>query len=78
MLKFVSIFALVVLLTLPGLLEAQCSMCKAVVESNAQTGDNIVEGVNSAILYLMGIPYALIAFLGFMWYKKFGKTEESN
>ena len=78
MIKFVSIVVFVVILTTPSLVEAQCSMCKAVVESNAQTGDNIVEGLNSAILYLMGIPYALIAFLGFMWYKKFGKAEESN
>ena len=78
MLRFVSIIVFLLLLTAPGLVEAQCSMCKAVVESNAQTGDNIVEGVNSAILYLMGIPYFLIAVLGYMWYKKFGKNEESN
>ena len=76
--RLFSIIVFVVILTLPSLVEAQCSMCKAVVESNAQTGDNIVEGVNSAILYLMGIPYALIAVLGFMWYKNFGKAEEGN
>ena len=78
MIRLFSIIVFIVILTLPSLVEAQCSMCKAVVESNAQTGDNIVEGVNSAILYLMGIPYALIAFLGFMWYKNFGKAEEGN
>ena len=78
MVKFISIFAFIVLLFAPNLVEAQCSMCKAVVESNAQSGDNIVEGVNNAILYLMGIPYFLVAVLGYMWYKKFGESEESN
>jgi len=78
MFKFISIFAFIVLFALPNLVEAQCAMCKAVVESNAQSGDNVVEGVNNAILYLMGIPYFLIAFLGYMWYKKFGQTKESN
>jgi len=51
-------------------------MCKAVVESNALTGDNIVEGVNSGILYLMGIPYFLVIAAGFLWYKKYGKMEK--
>ena len=50
-------------------------MCKAVVESNAQTSDNIVEGVNSAILYLMGVPYFLVVATGVLWYKKYGKKE---
>ena len=57
------------------LLNAQCSMCKAVVESNALTNDNIVDGVNSGILYLMGIPYFLVIAMGVLWYKKYGKKE---
>jgi heme/copper-type cytochrome/quinol oxidase subunit 2 len=39
---------------------AQCAMCKAVVESsNAPEA----EGLNSGILYLMTIPYLLVGAL---------------
>ena len=39
---------------------AQCAMCKAVVES----GDiSMAEGVNSGITYLMVFPYLLIGVL---------------
>ena len=75
------LIALVLFLTffaVPELVEAQCAMCKAVVESNAQTGDNIVQGVNNAILYLMGIPYFLVFGMGYLWYKKFYKAGENE
>ena len=62
----------------PDLVQGQCAMCKAVVESNAQTGDNIVEGVNHAILYLMGVPYFLVFGLGYFWYKKFWKSDREE
>ena len=46
--------------------DAQCAMCKAVVES----GDaEIAEGVNTGILYLMAFPYLLVAVAGFFIYK---------
>ena len=78
MVKFLSFIVFVFVFMLPILAEAQCAMCKAVVESNAQSDDSIVEGVNGAILYLMGVPYLLIAGLGYLWYKKFGQTENNN
>lgn len=47
-------------------LSAQCAMCKAVVES----GDNqMAEGVNSGIIYLMAFPYVLVAIVGYVIYK---------
>lgn len=39
---------------------AQCSMCRAVVESDI-TGKGA--GINNAIVYLMAIPYVLIGIL---------------
>ena len=66
------------ILFVPEMVQAQCSMCKAVVESNAQSGDNVVAGVNNAVMYLMGIPYALIAVIAFVWYKKFIKSDTGN
>ena len=45
---------------------AQCAMCKAVVEG----GDvNMAEGVNSGITYLMVFPYILVGALFFFIYR---------
>jgi hypothetical protein len=39
---------------------AQCSMCKAAVESNMNNNADFVgKGLNQGILYLMAIPYLL-------------------
>lgn len=40
---------------------AQCAMCKAVVESGGDTSQ--AEGLNSGILYLMIFPYLLVGAL---------------
>lgn len=43
-------------------MEAQCAMCRAVLESEASAeGQSVSRGVNSGILYLMGFPYLLMA-----------------
>ncbi|MHB1148667.1 MAG: hypothetical protein ACYC01_13875 [Lutibacter sp.] len=42
---------------------AQCAMCKAVVESG---NPSEAEGLNSGILYLMIFPYILIGTLFFI------------
>ena len=39
-------------------LEAQCAMCRAVLES--EDGQSTAEGINNGILYLMVVPYLLI------------------
>ena len=40
---------------------AQCAMCKAIAESDPQGKESLYEGLNSGILYLMGIPYILLS-----------------
>lgn len=46
--------------------EAQCAMCKAVVES----GDvSMAEGVNDGITYLMVFPYILVGILFYTLYR---------
>lgn len=46
---------------------AQCAMCKATVESSLKEGHQAVgRGLNTGILYLMAIPYCILMFLG--WY----------
>ncbi len=49
--------------------EAQCAMCRAVLES--EEGQTAAEGINDGIVYLMAIPYILVAGLGYFIYKKY-------
>lgn len=48
--------------------EAQCAMCRAVLES--EEGQSTAEGVNNGIVYLMVIPYILIGGLAYFIYRK--------
>ena len=47
--------------------QAQCAMCKSVVESNLENGDTIGSGLNDGILYLMAMPYISLALIAFFW-----------
>lgn len=63
-------FTLATLLILaPEVLDAQCVMCRAVAEDSAAQG-GLGRGLNSGILYLMGIPYFLLAILYFGFFRK--------
>lgn len=54
--------------------EAQCAMCRAALQSEEGTAQ--AEGINNGIVYLMIIPYVLVAIAGFAIYKlKYGKKE---
>lgn len=50
---------------------AQCAMCKAVVE---QGGEEVAEGINSGIVYLMAFPYVVVAVAAFLFYRNWKKT----
>ena len=47
----------------------QCAMCRAVLES--EQGQTVAEGINNGIVYLMAIPYILVASIGYFIYRKF-------
>ena len=47
---------------------AQCAMCRAVLES--EEGQSTAKGINNGIVYLMVIPYVLIGGLGYYIYRK--------
>ena len=47
---------------------AQCAMCRAVLES--EEGQATAKGINNGIVYLMVIPYILIGGLGYFIYRK--------
>lgn len=52
---------------------SQCAMCKAVAESDS----GISVGLNDGILFLMAIPYILMAVIGYLIYKHYKKNKSS-
>ena len=45
-------------------MSAQCAMCKAAAETSLKSNPNsMARSLNSGILYLMAVPYVLIAFI---------------
>ncbi|TYB78389.1 hypothetical protein [Bizionia myxarmorum] len=54
--------------------EAQCAMCRAVLES--EEGQAQAEGINDGIVYLMAVPYILVGGIGFAIYRSF-KTKKN-
>ena len=57
------ILFLLVSLFFLGEASAQCSMCRAVLESG--DAQETAKGINNGIIYLMAIPYVLVAFVGY-------------
>tara|TARA_B100001142_G_scaffold290375_1_gene307779 strand:- start:1412 stop:1636 length:225 start_codon:yes stop_codon:yes gene_type:complete len=49
-------------------LNAQCAMCKAVVESNLKEGGSVGAGLNHGILYLMSMPYVAALLFGIFYF----------
>ncbi len=49
-------------------------MCKAAVESNNASGENVAKGLNDGITLMMIIPYALIGLVGYFLYKRMVKN----
>ncbi len=51
--------------------QAQCAMCRASLESTGDVAQ--AQAVNDGIVYLMIIPYILVALIGFAIYRMFRK-----
>ena len=66
-----SIVLLFLVFLSPQLVDAQCAMCRAVVESEGNPES--AEALNDGIVYLMAIPYILVAGLFFFIYRKMRK-----
>ncbi|MEM5539280.1 MULTISPECIES: hypothetical protein [unclassified Olleya] len=54
---------------------AQCAMCRAVLEN--EEGQAAAKGINDGIVYLMSIPYIIVFSLGFFIYWKYFKVKKS-
>ncbi|MBD0824846.1 hypothetical protein [Aestuariibaculum marinum] len=53
---------------------AQCAMCRAVLES--EEGQSAAQGINDGIVYLMALPYILVGGIGYLIYKKFNTSKK--
>lgn len=49
---------------------AQCAMCRASASSDLEGGGTIAKGLNNGIYYLMAIPYVILMFGGYFFFKK--------
>ena len=63
--KFLLLLILVVLFSSSG--EAQCAMCRAVIES--EENGEMAKGINNGIIYLMVFPYILVGGIGYIIYR---------
>ena len=61
--KYFLFFIVVCFFFLPfETISAQCSMCRAALESSES--QEMAKGINNGIIYLMAIPYVLVALVG--------------
>lgn len=54
--------------------DAQCAMCRAVLES--QDDDSTAKGINNGIMYLMVFPYLLAGGIGVAIYRNRKKNRK--
>lgn len=68
------------LLTVTGIptASAQCAMCTISAEQGTKNGNTQAKGINSGIIYLLVIPYLLIAGMGVLWYKRYRTSKLSE
>ena len=69
--KYYILFALFFLAILP--MEAQCAMCRAVLES--EEDGTMAGAVNDGIVYLMLFPYLFIGGVGYFIYRMYRKAK---
>ncbi len=66
-----TVYLIIFTVLLPDRLLAQCAMCRAVVE---QGGEEVAEGINSGIVYLMAFPYVIVAVASILFYRNWRRT----
>jgi len=67
--SIIMILLFVLAISIPMESIAQCPMCRMAAESNLENGGTAGKGLNTGILYMLAMPYLLVATIGFIWYK---------
>jgi len=57
---------------------AQCAMCSVNAEQSVKNGNTQGKGLNTGILYLLAVPYLLVAGIGALWYFNYRKKNTAN
>ncbi|MFN0015603.1 MAG: hypothetical protein ACKVU2_13735 [Saprospiraceae bacterium] len=63
------VLLLAIWLFLPTEAQAQCPMCRMSAESNMKNGGTDGAGLNRGILYMLAMPYILVASIGYWWWR---------
>lgn len=58
--------------------QAQCVICRTQAETSLQEGSTEASGLNFGIMYMFLMPYLLVGVIGYVWYRNYKKTKESN
>ena len=69
------LLVLFLLLFISTVVEAQCAVC---TKTSSQLGEKPAQGMNAAILYLMMMPFAIVGFIGYRWWKGNKKLEQEE
>ncbi len=70
-----NVFLLLLVLLLPLASEAQCSMCRAVLQT--ETSQTAAKGINDGIMYLMVFPYLLMGGVAYFVWRSFQKKDKA-
>lgn len=73
--KIISLFIFSVLMLAGFLASAQCAMCTKTAQ---QLGEKPAMGLNSGILYLMLMPFGIVGFIGYYWWKRYNNSGSSE
>ncbi len=74
--KLKILFLFLLFLMMPEFAEAQCAMCRAVLESEGSQAS--AKGINDGILYLMIFPYILIGGIAYFIYRSFKNKKDTS
>lgn len=53
-------------------------MCRMSAESNMSNGGTAGKGLNTGILYMLAMPYLLVATMGFLWWRNRRKNYDDQ
>lgn len=76
MMKAKIILLLLLFILSPSIADAQCAMCRAVLESEGSQA--AAKGINDGILYLMIFPYLLIGGIAYFIYRTLRRKKPTS
>ncbi len=56
-------------------LQAQCSVC---TKTASQLGEGPAQALNSAIIYLAAVPFAIMGYIGWRWWQNEKSIQENS